>query len=556
MKQLFTYLLLLLSANAIAQNIVPPLGIPLYLSGNFGELRDNHFHSGIDFKTQGVTGIPVVSVKEGYVARINVSPSGYGRAIYINHPDGTTSVYAHLDKFIPRFEAVIKENQYEKETFALTLYFNSDELPVKQGEKIAYSGNTGSSGGPHLHFEIRETESEIPIDPLPFFKNKIKDTRPPEIRGLMIFPQKNEGTVNGQTKKVPVTLINDKSGKRVLKESITARGKIGVGIKAFDRMNETSNIYGVNEIILKVDGEVVYHSVMDRFSFDDTRYLNTCIDWDSRIRNREFYMKSFVEPGNRFGANRSAHNGIVSIEEEKDYLFEYTLKDVYENTSTIRFSIRGEKTEIPTTPEPDDWCLVYNRKNIYADKGITMDIPKGNLYSNVCCSIDTLSNYTPFAPLYRIGERIPLHTYCPLVLTITNDTYPDKSKYGVVHNWNGKRNWLGGHYINGQLKLGVRELGDFSIETDTIPPIIRATNETKWTARKRISFKITDNLSGIASYRGTLDGKFVLFEYDAKTNSLFCKYDSERMKTGAQQLMLIVADGAGNQSEFTKTIVF
>ncbi|MCC8147214.1 MAG: M23 family metallopeptidase, partial [Bacteroidales bacterium] len=258
-----------------AQDLVPPLDIPLYLSGNFGELRANHFHSGIDFKTQGVTGLPVKSVKEGYISRISVSPYGYGNALYIDHPDGTTSVYAHLDRFTPDIESVVRDSQYVKETFAVNLFFSPDQLSIAKGEKIAYSGNTGSSGGPHVHFEIRETQTEMPLDPLPFYKDKIKDTRPPEIRGLMIFPQFNKGVVNGNTNNQEVELIKNSSGQMIVKDKITAWGEIGVGIKAYDRMNETSNIYGVNEIILKVDGEEVYHSIMDKFSFDKTRYLNT-----------------------------------------------------------------------------------------------------------------------------------------------------------------------------------------------------------------------------------------------------------------------------------------
>lgn len=548
-------LVFLLVSKISAQDLVPPLDIPLYLSGNFGELRANHFHSGIDFKTQGVTGLPVKSVQEGYISRMSVSPYGYGLALYVNHPDGTTSVYAHLDKFVPAIETVVRDSQYIKESYAVNLFFSPGQLPVKKAEKIAYSGNTGGSGGPHVHFEIRDTQTEVPMDPLPFFKNKIKDTRPPEIRGLMVFPQCNKGMVNGDTKKQAITLVKNELGILVPKNTITAWGEIGVGIKAYDRMDETSNIYGVYEIILKVNGEEVYHSVMDKFSFDDTRYLNTYVDWSSWINNREFYMKSFADPGNRLPINRSLNNGTVLIDKEKDYLFEYTLKDVYGNTSTFDFSIAGVETPI-IQYEPDDPLFRFNRDNLLNEKGIELIIPRNNLYSDIYAKIDTLSGFTPFAPLYTIGERIPLHTYCPLVLNITNDIYPDTSKYGVVYNWKGKKSWLGGEYSEGKIKTKIRELGSFSIEIDTVPPVIRPVNENRWTTNKRISFKITDDLSGISSYKGTLDGEFVLFEYDAKTASLYCIFDSSRMKKGNQALKLIVKDGAGNETVFAKKVVF
>ena len=549
MNRFICFILLFFSLFAQAQNVQSPLDIPLLLSGNFGELRHNHFHSGIDFKTQGRTGLPVKSVKEGFISRISVSPYGYGRAVYINHPDGTTSVYGHLDDFASKVKSVVVDSQYQKESFAVNLLFTPEQLPLKQGEVFGYSGNTGGSGGPHVHFEFRETDTDKPIDPLPYFMNKIKDTRPPEIRGIMLFPQQGRGIVNGSPSNQPVELAKDKSGKQAINTTINAWGRIGVGIKAYDRMNETTNVYGVNEIILNVDGEKVYHSVMDAFSFDDTRYLNTYIDWTDWIENNSFYMKSFTDPGNRLGANRAFSNGIIDINEEREYSLEYQLKDIYGNTSTLAFNIRGKEDSIPPRPS-SEVHFRFNRNNEYKQKGIDLTIPWKNLYSNLHFNVDTISGFSPFAPLYVIGERIPLHTYCPLTLDITNDHYPDKSKYGIVSIYKKKRTWLGGEYEEGKISATIRELGSFSVQIDTIPPVITPVNAAKWAANRRISFKITDNLSGIKSYRGTLDGEFILFEYDAKTNSLFYIYDSK--KVGTQNLKLVVVDSAGNKAEYKK----
>jgi hypothetical protein len=544
-------LILFLPLSISAQDIVaPPMDIPLLLSGNCGELRNNHFHSGIDIKTQGRTGIPVKTVADGYVSRISVSPYGYGNALYITHPDGKTSVYGHLDRFIPAIESIVRDKQYQEESVEVNIMLPAGKFPVKQGAQVAWSGNTGGSGGPHLHFELRDTKTGRILDPLLYLKGKIRDTRSPDIRGVMVFPQFNRGVANGSAQNQPITIVQaKKTGKQSLAKSITAWGQIGIGIKAYDRMNETTNSYGVKEITLKVDGKEVYHSVMDRFLIEDTRYINTYIDWKEWTENRSFYMKSFTDPGNYLGIDQAQGNGIFSIDKEKTYLLEYTLKDAYGNTSSFRFEITGKKTPIPHT-KPIDVYFPFNKDNTYTGKGIDLQIPKGNLYTDLYLKTGATIDYTPFAPLYKVGDPTPLHSYCPLTLTVANDTYSDPSKYGVISVWKGKKNWVRGKYKNGKITAQIRELGQFSIEVDTVPPVITPVNAAKWDANQRISFKITDDLSGIKSYKGTLNGKFILFEYDYKTNSLYYKYDPKRMGQGEQALKLIITDGAGNETVF------
>jgi hypothetical protein len=524
-------------SSVCAQHIIAPLDIPLLLSGNFGELRHNHFHSGLDIKTEGKTGLPVRAVESGFIFRISVSPYGYGRAVYIVHPDGMTSVYGHLNNFAPKIEQAVRDSQYINESFTVNLHFSPKQFPVKQGEIIAYSGNSGSSGGPHLHFEFRETATDKVIDPLPFFKNKIKDTRPPEIRDVRLFPQPGRGVVNGSTKNQPFPLS----------PVVEAWGDVGIGIKAYDRMDGTSNIYGINEIQLKVDGKEVFHSVMDAFFIDDTRYLNACIDWTDWIENKSFYMKSFTEPGNFLHINHSPSNGIITFAEEKIYRLEYILKDVYGNTARRTFDITGKQMPVPPLRNKGVH-FAYNKDNRYAEKGIDLTIPGKNLYTDSRLPIDTVAGSSPFAPLYVLGERIPFHSYCPVSLKITNDSYPDKTKYGLVSIYKNKKNWLGGEYRNGHIYGRIRESGNFTIDVDSIPPRISPVNRAKWRINRRIAFKITDNLSGIASYRGTLDGAFILLEYDPKTNLLFAEYDPKRMKKNGQ-LRLVVTDEAGNSSE-------
>lgn len=515
-----------------AQEISSPLDIPLLLSGNFGELRSSHFHSGLDFKTQGRTGLPVKSVMEGYIARISVSPYGYGRAVYIQHPCGLTSVYGHLERFSRKIEAAVRDSQYAKESFAVDLHFSPEDFPLKRGEIFAFSGNTGGSGGPHLHFELRHTATEKPVDPLPFFLDRIADTRPPEIRAVKLFPVEGLGAVDG----------------------MTAWGLVGVGVKAYDRMDGTGNIYGVREILLKLDGQTLFHSSLDSFSFDQTRYLNSFIDWPSWKFNREFYMKSFIEQGNRLQVYQWPDNGTVNFCDERTYRFEYILTDAAGNTVRYPFTVEGRKMNIPQPPH-DAQTLFCNADNLINADGLLLEIPKGNLYSDLRISIQTENCSLPLSPCYSFGVQAPLHDYCRLTLSILNDTIEDKSKYGIVALNQGRKSWIGGSYANGKITADIREIGVFTVDIDTVPPSVVMLRNSK-TAQGSLAFRISDDLSGIRSWRATLDGRFAIFEYETKQNLLFCKFDPARMQRGKQTLCLEVEDGAGNRQIINEKVVF
>ncbi len=547
------FLIHFISSNA--QELILPMDIPPSLSGNFGELRNNHFHSGIDFKTQGKTGFPVKSVKDGYVSRVFVSPTGFGRAIYVNHPDGTMTVYGHVERFSASIEKMVIDEQYKKESFSLDLSFPQGKVSVKKGEVIAYSGNAGSSGGPHLHFEIRNASGDQIMDPLPFYYKQLPDTRAPEIRSLMFFPQEDEGVVNYGVKDLIIPIIKNKGGKLFLNKPVTAWGKIGVGVKAYDLMNGVTNVYGVKEIILTIDGKKIFHSRIDRFSFSESRYVNSFISWEDWTTNRSFHVKSFVEPGNKLPIYKMGGNGMIVIDQERRYSMEYSLIDTYGNKTVFQFDVEGKKSVIPATKNIGTLYL-YANDNVIKENGLQLDIPQGNLYKNVYLQVSTTNNYTPFSPLYVINRKIPLHTPCPLVLRITNDTYPDKSKYGVVDVHGKGESWLGGEYKDSKMQLSIRQTGSFAIRIDTVIPVITPINPVQWKSLEKISFIIKDNLSGIKSWQGTLNGKFALFELDAKKNSLFYIFDPQRAKKGEQKLVLKVTDGAGNTNTYESQVVF
>ena len=225
---------------------VSPFDFPLLLSGNFGELRANHFHGGVDFKTQGVVGKPIRCIADGYISRVTVTPGGYGQAVYITHDNGYTSVHGHLHKFMTEVEQVVEAYQYEHETFAVDLTFGPDRFPLKQGEVFALAGNEGYSFGPHLHMELRKTDTGEYIDPLQFYTDIIKDKTAPRATHIMLYPQAGKGVVAGSSKKKALSLA-------ALQTPVMAWGKIAVGIKAYDYMDGTSNNYGVRSVTLLVD---------------------------------------------------------------------------------------------------------------------------------------------------------------------------------------------------------------------------------------------------------------------------------------------------------------
>ncbi len=549
-------LLIIFSFNLLqSQTIILPMDIPPYLSGNFGELRGGHFHAGIDFKTQGQIGIPVKAVKNGSVSRIYISPWGFGRALYISHPDGTMTVYGHLDHFVDKIESLARDSQYIKESFTVNLRLNPSKMLVKQGEIIAFSGNTGSSKGPHLHFEIRNSKGDTIMNPLSVYKKQIADTRPPEIRGLMFFPQPGKGLVNGKTSIQGIPLVKNKKGTMALNKTIYAWGEIGIGVKAYDKMTGVNNIYGPQEIILRMNDKTIFHSRIDRFAFNESRYINSFINWEEWINNHSFYMKSFIEPGNKLSIYQTSNNGIITIDEQKNYRFEYTVSDAYGNKTAFTFNITGKKQAIPAY-RPGGTLYSYLTDNFISTHGMSLNIPKGNLYKDLYIRTTLVNNYTPFSPLYGLNPRIPLHSYCPLTLKIVNDTYPDKTKYGVVVVKNNRESWLGGKYEKGEMHVSVRELGNYAIRIDTVAPQVVPVSPDKWTSEKKITFQIQDNLSGIDFWRGTLNKQFVLFEYDPKKNALFCVYDPLRMQSGNQELELIVSDACENKTIYKSQICF
>jgi len=537
--------------TAEAQQLRKPMDIPVLLSGNFGELRSNHFHSGIDFKTQGVEGKPIHSVQDGYVSRISVSPWGYGNGLYITHPDGTTTVYGHLQKFSQKITAYLKEKQYEQESFNVNLSLTPDELPVKEGELVALSGNTGSSGGPHLHFEVRDTETEEPMDPIEYYKDLIKDTQAPKIQGIMVYSMPGKGVVNGSRRKLELKPVTAKNGKQTLTGKIEAWGEIGLAVKGYDYMDNTSNIYGIKDITLTADSQVIFHSNLDRFAFDESRYLNSFTDFEEWKEHRSFYIKSFVDPGNRLRFIESLNRGILTIDEPRTYHLTYQLADAFGNTTRLSIQIEGKEQPIPEVDTENTELFHWWSDNRFGAKGIRLTIPKGNLYDDLYFRYSVKEDSTALGATHILHNKpVAFHKSAKLSLRLQTDTLENKQQYGIVRLQNGRRSWTGGVYRNGWVDADIKEMGSYTLGQDLVPPTITPLNPETWVSKQAIALRLSDNLSGVQTYRGEIDGQYVLFEMNSKSVITY-HFDKERLARGKHTLKLVVTDACGNQSTYT-----
>lgn len=536
---------------AEAQQLRKPMDIPVLLSGNFGELRSNHFHSGIDFKTQGVEGKPIHSVQDGYVSRISVSPWGYGNGLYITHPDGTTTVYGHLQKFSQKITAYLKEKQYEQESFNVNLSLAPDELPVKEGELVALSGNTGSSGGPHLHFEVRDTETEEPMDPIEYYKDLIKDTQAPKIQGIMVYSMPGKGVVNGSRRKLELKPVTAKNGKQTLTGKIEAWGEIGLAVKGYDYMDNTSNIYGIKDITLTADSQVIFHSNLDRFAFDETRYLNSFTDFEEWKEHRSFYIKSFIDPGNRLRFIESLNRGILTIDEPRTYHLTYKLADAFGNTTQLSIRIEGKEQPIPEIDTENAELFHWWSDNRFGAKGIRLTIPKGNLYDDLYFRYSVKEDSAALGATHILHNKpVAFHKSAKLSLRLQTDTLDNKQQYGIVRLQNGRRSWTGGVYRNGWVDADIKEMGNYTLGQDLVPPTITPLNPATWVSQQAITLRLSDNLSGVQTYRGEIDGQYVLFEMNSKSVITY-HFDKERLTRGKHTLKLVVTDACGNQSTYT-----
>lgn len=567
MKHIFFLLnILICSSIAIAQKVdliekdyfASPVKIPVYLSGNFAELRPNHFHGGIDIKTQGKTGLPVFAAADGYIARISISETGYGNALYINHPNGTTTVYGHLKSFIKPIQDYIRNIQYEKETFVIDQELPEDMFPVKKGEQIAFSGNTGSSGGPHVHFEIRKTREEIILNPL-LFNIPVKDKIKPGIQSLMVYPVSDEASVAGKQSAQQFDVIFSENSYRLkVNNTIPVYGEIGFGIQSIDLLDGSSNKCGIYSIKLSVDGQLIYSFEMNDLVMAESKYVNSHMDYSLAAKTGRRLYRTWLEPGNKMNIYDSiVKHGLFEATDGKTHTVQYEIADLKGNKSNLAFKIKSQKTEI-VRREPTGKFFRFDRKNKIDESGIEFTIPEGALYSDLDFQFNEKPSIKPFlSPIYQLhNSTVPLHFSC--LLRIKAEDLPerlqDKIMLAQIDKSSGKILSATGKFEHGWVEGNIRVLGNYTLAVDTIPPKItpQIFNEKKELKDSNsLKIKVTDNLSGVSIYRGTIDGKWVLFEYDLKNNLLSYTFDKERFEFDKDhKLILEVSDFKQNTSTY------
>lgn len=554
----FIWIILLSFSFLQAQNLPEnyfksPLDIPLVLSGTFGELRGNHFHSGLDIKTQQRTGLKVLASASGYVSRIKISHWGYGKALYVTHPNGYTSVYAHLNHFNKEIEAYIKKRQYAKESFEIEVFPEANRLQVKQGEVIAYSGNTGGSGGPHLHFEIRDGKSR-PMNPM-LFGFDIKDTYKPEISDLFAYTANDTSYINGKNGRQKLRLIPLENGDYTT-ENIKAYGKIGFGISSIDKLNYAPNKNGVNHIQTSLNGNTCLAVDFNKFSFSETRYLNQYIDYEYYIENKSRVQKLFIEPNNPLSIfKENKDNGYLEIKEGLSYNYLIKVKDFKGNTSSIRVPITPKKDSsyyFSPQKKQTSYLAKRNHASVFDIEDVDIYIPKNALYEDTYLAIKKEEEN------YQIHHRTtPLHYNITIGFDVSQYTEADKEKLFIARlsDW-GKPYYSRTYKKANRFTTKTRSFGTYKLVADNAPPLITPVNfrNKKWMSNYRyLKFKIEDDLSGIQSYRATINGKFILMEYDYKTDLLTFDFNDNIVTETENNLKLIVIDNVGNTTTFEGT---
>ncbi len=546
----------LFNFSGYTQNYTSPLNIDLILSGTFGELRSNHFHAGIDLKTKGVEGLNIYSIADGYVSRVKVSSYGYGKVIYITHYDGNTSVYAHLKEFSQIIDSIVKIEQYKIKKFEIDYYLPKDAIKVKQKEIIGKSGNSGSSAGAHLHFEIRDSKTQKPINPL-YFNFNIKDDIKPEIKKLKIY------NLNNTNKHQTFDVIKKEKNNYFINDTLHTNGDFGIGISTYDKSNYAYNKNGVYSIKLYVDEKLTFHFIADTLDFITTRFINAHIDYKEKIQNKIKYHRLFKLPFNKLkNYKTNINNGIISLADTNIHNLKIHVEDYNQNLSEIKLKVKNSMQKIKNNNlfnEEQIQDLVqkkfyHKHKNIFLFNNVKVFMSEYSLYEDMIFSYSLLDSIKGvYGNIHRCHKKdTPIHKKYDLYI---KEDVPEKIKNKVYIAKREKENtfkFIGGKWEGLYLKTSTREFGDFCIVADSTGPIIKGVNifpGKKINKQKNIKLTIEDSKSGIKKFEATVNNEWVLLDYDHKTKIV--KYDfNEILKKGDNKFVLRVTDNCNNLTTY------
>ncbi|WP_245756111.1 M23 family metallopeptidase [Pontibacter chinhatensis] len=590
-----------------------------YLSGTMGEIRSNHFHGGLDIKTDQREGLNVYAAADGYISRVKQSTYGYGNIIYVTHPNGLVTTYAHLQSFYKPLADHMLQKQYERQTFELELFPEPGQFPVKRGDVIGLSGNTGGSGGPHLHFEIRDKEDRL-YNPLRYTFKEVIDTTPPDIYSIGISPLNIHARVNNEfgRAEMPTTKVGS---NYTLPDTVYAHGLVGLELQTIDRLDGATNKNGTQEVTLFVNGEQVYTHYIDRVPFELSRQVSQHINYNQYRKRGSTFQKAFVDHGNDLPLYQTNdQDGRLRVQPDQVYQVKLVARDSYNNASTLSFVLKGQKptftqTKSATVKKPaiSGYEIIGNVLKIsaadtsstpqnielfvggqelmlvpsYVRNSVSVslyDLRAGLPDSMRFCGLKTSFGLEQMVPpaqdfqhrndylqlsfdkqslydtlylqtslengVYTIGDYFtPLHKAIKVTLK-ADTTGLDKSKAAVYFLGTGRgRGYTGGKWEGNTITFTTRNMGKFKVLQDTKAPTIRLLSKSS----KGISFKISDDLSGLNSYNAWVNGQWLLMKYEHKQATIWSeKLDKNVPLSG--EVVLKVKDNAGNEAVYKTTI--
>jgi len=542
-------------SNLNAQtNYHSPLGIPLVLSSNFGELRPNHFHMGVDFKTNLKTGYRLYAIEEGFVSRIKVSPYGYGKVVYIDHPNGMTSVYAHISEFKGAVDSIVKLTQEKEQNFEVEIFPKKDEIKVERGEVFALSGNSGSSTAPHLHFEIRETITEHALNPL-MFGFDIADNKEPELRGVKLYSITKNG-YRFPGKELTKLIVKGKYGYYIGGDAIevpanylTQSGGLGLAFDVIDRLDGASNQCGLYGSYLIIDGDTLFSQAIDRIPFESTRYVNCHKDYEAYNSLRRKYHKSFKTTENDLPIYGSYGNGLINAKPGQELNVEYIAFDVKGNQSSIKFTLKIAAGEMSNED------VLFTTKNqlhpqeeyTYSSESAQLEFPKKSVYEPIELNWAKL-DYSILSPSTPVN--VPFTIKCKVKGELDGKHYFEVAT-------GGSNRALEIKYEDNWAVAESKYYGPYSLKRDETGPTVypvNFTNSTTFISKSTLVWKITDRGIGIKDYDLFIDDQWHLLEYESKGD--YITFSIPANFSGTKNIRIIATDACGNDTKWEKEVTF